>query len=117
MRFTGSKTLAFSLVALMVAGSGCSSLRYKKTEDLWAESDAKFKNAQYADAVPYYAAYLAFLSAQRAADADRMWQQYQTFAARARQMSNGPVNPTQYPQGGNPVMNNQLGNQPQQRGQ
>lgn len=67
----------------------------------------------YTDAVPYYAAYLAFLSAQRATDADRLWQQYQTFASRGRQMSNGPVNPMQYPQGHNPVRANQLGMQVQ----
>ena len=38
----------------MTASLGCSSLRYKKTEDLWAESDAKFKAGSYGDAVPYY---------------------------------------------------------------
>jgi len=70
----------------------------------------------YTDSVPYYAAYLAYLSAQRAADADRMWQQYQLFSSRARQISNGSVNPGQYPQSGNPVRANQLGVQPQQQG-
>lgn len=70
----------------------------------------------YTDAVPYYAAYLAFLSSQRAADADRMWQEYQKFARRGRQISNGSVNPEQYPQGTNPVMANQLGVAPRQQG-
>lgn len=63
----------------------------------------------YTDAVPYYAAYLALSSAQRFQDADRMWQQYQTFATRARKISNGPVLPQQYPQSPNPVRANQIG--------
>lgn len=46
--------LGFGLAVLMIATSGCTSLRYKKTEDLWAESDQKFKAGQYGDAVPYY---------------------------------------------------------------
>ena len=70
----------------------------------------------YTDAVPYYAAYLALTSAQRTADAQAMWQQYQTFASRARSMSNGAVNPGQYPQGGNPVRAGQLGIQSQSGG-
>jgi hypothetical protein len=72
--------------------------------------------APYTDAVPYYAAYLAFLSAQRAADADRMFQEYSKFASRARQMSNGSVNPGQYPQQPDPTRANLLGAQPQQGG-
>ena len=70
----------------------------------------------FSDAVPYYAAYLAFLSAQRATDADRMWKEYQKFAARGRQISNGSVNPQQYVQSQNPVMANQLGMQRQAGG-
>ena len=72
----------------------------------------------YQEAVPYYAAYLAFLSSQRAADADRMWQEYQKFAMRARQFSNGGVNPNQYPQQPNQMRAGQLGvsQQPQQGG-
>lgn len=67
----------------------------------------------YTDAVPYYAAYLALTSAQRTSDAHEMWQQYQTFASRARSMSNSAVNPGQYPQSGNPVRAGQLGIQAQ----
>lgn len=63
----------------------------------------------YSDAVPYYAAYLAYMSAQRAGDAERMWAEYQKFAARGRQMSNGEVNPAQYPQNPNPTRAGQLG--------
>jgi tetratricopeptide (TPR) repeat protein len=47
-------TLFVGLAALGFAASGCSSLRYKKTDDLWVESDQKFKAGQYADAKPYY---------------------------------------------------------------
>ena len=70
----------------------------------------------YTDAVSYYAAYLAYMSAQRAGDAERMWAEYQKFAARGRQMSNGEVLPNQYPQQPNPVRAGQLG-MTQARGQ
>ena len=63
----------------------------------------------YTDAVPFYAAYLAFLSAQRPGDAARMWDEYQKYASRGRQISNGPVVPSQFPQSRNPVRANQLG--------
>jgi tetratricopeptide (TPR) repeat protein len=49
-----ARLLGFGLAGLMLACAGCTSLRYKKTEDLWAESDQKFKAGQYGDAVPYY---------------------------------------------------------------
>ena len=48
------RLLGFGLAVIMLASTGCSSLRYKKTEDLWVESDQKFKAGQYSDAVPYY---------------------------------------------------------------
>ncbi|MEZ0227077.1 MAG: tetratricopeptide repeat protein [Planctomycetota bacterium] len=48
------RLFGFCLAAIMLASAGCSSLRYKKTEDLWVESDQKFKAGQYGDAVPYY---------------------------------------------------------------
>jgi hypothetical protein len=83
---------------------------------LTTDTDPEAIPYPYTDSVPYYAAYLAYLSSQRAADADRMWQQYQLFSSRARQISNGSVNPGQYPQSGSPVRANQLGVQPQQGG-
>src|SRR5579871_391027 len=46
------RLLAFCLTGLYLAG--CSSLRYKKSEDLWAEGDAKFNGGQYSDSVAYY---------------------------------------------------------------
>jgi len=48
------KLLAAGLATMLIASTGCMSLRYKKSEDLWAESDQKFKANQYSDAMPYY---------------------------------------------------------------
>ena len=63
----------------------------------------------WTDCVPYFAAYMALMSAQRAPDADHMFQLYQTFAGRARQMSNSSVVPNQASQSGNPTRAGQLG--------
>jgi tetratricopeptide (TPR) repeat protein len=49
-----ARTVTAGLAMMILAGSGCTSLRYKKTEDLWSESDQKFKAGQYPDTVPYY---------------------------------------------------------------
>ena len=73
----------------------------------------------WTDAVPYYAAYQALLSAQstaRRADADRMFQSYQEFITRARQFSTPSVLPYQYPQSGDPTRQNKLGIQPARGG-
>lgn len=53
----------------------------------------------WTDAVPYFAAYLAYSNAQRPQDADRMMQQYQFFVARATAMSNQVMVPDFYGQG------------------
>ena len=66
----------------------------------------------WTDCVAYFAAYLALMSAQRVSDADHMWQQYQTFMALARSMSNGDVSPSQYIQSGDPTRSNKLGVSP-----
>ena len=66
----------------------------------------------FTDAVPFFAAYYAMLSAQsaaRQADADRMFARYEEFRNRARKMSNPTVLPYIYEQSGNPVRANQLG--------
>ena len=63
----------------------------------------------YTDAIPYYAAYLAYQSDQRAADADRMFQMYQTFKDRARRFSNSSVNPAGFPQYADPTVPNKQG--------
>ena len=55
----------------------------------------------WTDAVPYYAAYLALLSAQtgaRTADADKMFERYQEFVVRARVGTTPGVLPWQLPQ-------------------
>lgn len=55
----------------------------------------------WTDAVPYYAAYLALMSSQtsaRQADAERLFNQYQTFVERARKAANPSVLRWQYPQ-------------------
>ncbi len=70
----------------------------------------------WTDAVPYYAAYMAYLSSQspaRQADALRMFQIYQEFAARARRFSTPGVLPGQNPQQPDPVMVGRLGLAPQ----
>lgn len=68
----------------------------------------------WTDAVAYFAAYLALLSAQsaaRQADANRMFERYTEFVNRARRFSNPSVLPYQYAQSGSPVRANQLGMQ------
>jgi len=72
----------------------------------------------WTDAVPYYAAYLAYLSAQspaRQADALRMFQIYQEFVGRARRFATPGVLPGIYPQQPDPFMAGRLG-MAQQRG-
>lgn len=73
----------------------------------------------WTDAVPYFAAYLALLSAQsqaRTADAERMFNRYQEFTNRARAFSTPDVLPGIYPQNPSPVRQNQLGIQPARQG-
>lgn len=69
----------------------------------------------WTDAVPFFAAYYALLSAQapaRQADAERMMQRYEEFKTRARRMSNPSILPGLYEQSA-PVVSkaNQLGAQ------
>jgi hypothetical protein len=69
----------------------------------------------WTDAVPFLAAYYALLSAQsaaRQADADRMFARYEEYRNRARRFSNPVVMPYIYPQVGDPVRANKLGQQP-----
>lgn len=66
----------------------------------------------FTDAVCYFAAYLALLSAQsqvRAAEAARMLELYTEFMNRARRYSTPSILPGIYPQNPNPVRSNQLG--------
>jgi uncharacterized membrane-anchored protein len=50
----------------------------------------------WTDAVPYYAAYLAFTNAQRAEDAGNMFAQYEQFMRRGRAMSESTFIPSGY---------------------
>lgn len=66
----------------------------------------------WTDAVPYYAAYLALLSAQtgvRTQEAQGMFKLYSEFVQRARRASTPSVLPGIYPQNPSPVRANQLG--------
>lgn len=68
--------------------------------------------APWTIAVPYYAAYLALLSAQtgaRVQDAQKMLQLYEKFTADARRQATPEVMSTNFPQVPNPVRDNQLG--------
>lgn len=73
----------------------------------------------WTDAVPFFAAYFAFLSAQagaRQADAERMFKHYQTFLQRARTFANPSVNRFLYQQAGDPTQAAKLGLKPQSQG-
>jgi len=66
----------------------------------------------WTDAVPYFAAYLALLSAQmqaRRADAEAYFNYYQTFVQRARQFANPDVMRPIYSQAEDPAKINKLG--------
>ena len=81
------------------------------------EEDADVEAIPYlwTDAVPYYAAYLALMSAQsnaRIADAERLFNQYDMFVKRARQFSNPSLLRAQYPQSVDPSQVNKLGIRP-----
>lgn len=56
--------------------------------DLASDSDPEAIPYPWTDAIPYFAAYLAFSNAQRPADADRMMQQYDVFMRRGTAFSN-----------------------------
>ncbi len=69
----------------------------------------------FTDAIPYFAAYLALMSAQtgsREAEAVRMFQKYQEFMNRARSFSTPSVLGSMYRQQPSPVRANQLGVMP-----
>lgn len=70
---------------------------------------------QWTDAVPFFAAFYAYMSTQRQTDADTMYQRYEQFTARARRQVTPDVLPYSYPQANDPTQANRLGIQ-QQRG-
>lgn len=66
----------------------------------------------WTDAVPFFAAFYAFLTSQTGArqdDADRMYNRYKEFLNRARQSANPSVNRSQYEQAADPASINKLG--------
>ena len=72
----------------------------------------------WTDAVPFFAAYYAFLTSQTGArygDADRMYNYYKEFLSRARSAANPDVLTSQYEQAPDPTIINKLG--VSQRGQ
>lgn len=69
----------------------------------------------WTDAIPYYAAYMAYLSSQspaRETNALRMFGIYQEFVVRARRFSTPGILPSNLPQNPNVMMMNQLGMAP-----
>ncbi len=71
----------------------------------------------WTDAIPYYAAYLALLSAQNNArldDAKQYFNMYTEFVERARRASNPSINRWMYSQAGDPVQANKIALQKQQ---
>ena len=62
----------------------------------------------WTDCVPFFAAFYAYMSAQRQPDADEMFQRYQQFASRARGMSTPGVLPGIYPKQTDPTRANKL---------
>lgn len=88
--------------------------------DLVSDSTAEAIPYLWTDAVPYFAAYLAYLSAQspvRQNDAARMFEHYQTFVERARTASTPDVNSHIYPQNRDPAQLAKLGLSPKQAAQ
>jgi hypothetical protein len=66
----------------------------------------------WSDAVPFYAAYYAYMAMQRQADADHMLQRYAELMGRARGAVTPDVQPGSYQQGPDPMMPNRLGVHP-----
>jgi hypothetical protein len=72
----------------------------------------------WSDAVPFYAAFYAYMAMQRQADADMMLRRFQDQMGRARAAVTPGVLPGSYPQGPDPMLPNRLGVHPAaQRGQ
>jgi hypothetical protein len=79
---------------------------------LVADTDVEAIPFLWTDAIPYFSAYLALLSAQtsaRQADAERVFSYYTTFVQRARRFSNPSVNRGIYQQEPDPTRINKLG--------
>ena len=64
--------------------------------DLADDTTAEAIPYGWSDCVPYFAAHLAYLDAQRGEDADRMFKMYETYMKRARAFSETPFVPSYY---------------------
>ena len=85
--------------------------------DLVDDTTAEAIPLIWQQAVPFFAAHLALISAQRGGDADKMLERYQMFLQRARDAATPEVLSTNYPQSVDPTLPNKLGmHQPRQRG-
>ena len=76
-----------------------------------SDSDTDVIPDQFSSAVPYMAAYYAYLSAQRTTDADAMMEKYSKRKEAARRFANGEVLPWQASQGHDPAMQGHYGKQ------
>lgn len=82
---------------------------------LTSDADPELIPFLWTDAVPYFAAYLALMSAQtstRTAEAQKMFQLYQVFVNRARRAANPAVDTWIYEQADDPAQGNAYGQQP-----
>lgn len=80
--------------------------------DLALDTDVEAIPSPWTDAIPYYAAYLAYSDAQRPEEAQTMFARYEQFVSRARRFATPSVLSGQYEQQSNPVRTNQLGLKP-----
>lgn len=79
-------------------------------DDLVDDTSVEIIPYPWTDCVPFYAAYYAYMSAQKPSDAQMMFKNYEQYMARARSMSNPDVVPQAYSQPGqDPTMGNRLG--------
>jgi hypothetical protein len=83
---------------------------------LASDSDPEALPYPWTDAVPFFAAYYAYLSSQREQDAVQMFAKYEFFAARARRFSTPDVLPNQYNQMGLSAVPQQAAPQGQAQG-
>jgi len=92
----------------------CDSVCYPQA--LAADTDVEAIPYLWTDAVPYYAAYMALMSAQASArleQAKQLYALYEQFMARARNAANPSTNRYAYPQSGDPFKAGRLGVEPQ----
>lgn len=84
--------------------------------DLVDDSTPDAIPALWEDAVPFYAAFYAFMQLQRQGDADMMLQRFQAIMGRAQAGATPSVQPGAFPGGGDPMLANRLGIQNRQGG-